>query len=88
MRYAKFNMNKLVFGLLTCGVLALSACSTSQTSPSVNQSFSGKNWSAPNDRPSEKLPAIDIDKELVLLSKRIDRLEAKPANADSLTRGD
>lgn len=82
-----YNMNKLVFCLLTCVVLALSACSTSQTSQSFKQSFNGKNWSAPNDRPYEKLPGIDIDKELVLLSKRIDRLEAKPANADSLIRG-
>ena len=79
-----YNMNKLVFCLLTCVVLALSACSTSQTSQSFKQSFNGKNWSAPNDRPNEKLPGIDIDKELVLLSKRINRLEAKPASATLL----
>ena len=75
--------NKLYLGLLICGVLALSACSTSQTSQSFKQSFNGKNWSAPNDQPNEKLPGIDIDKEIVLLSKRIDRLEAKPANGSA-----
>ena len=35
----------------------------------------------------QTLRSIDIDKELALLSKRIDMLEAKPAHAKSLSRG-
>ena len=84
----RFLGNKLPLGLLTCCVLTFSACSEKQVSLSTTQSFDGDNPSAPNSRTAaQPLPAIDIDKELMLLSKRIDRLEAKPANAESLVRG-
>ena len=84
----RFLKNKLPLGLLTCCVLTFSACSEKQVSLSTTQTFDGGNPSAPNSKTREQaLPAIDIDKELVLLSKRIDRLEAKPANAESLVRG-
>ena len=80
--------NKLYLGLLICGVLTLSACSEKPTSLSSTQAFDGGVVTVPNTGLKEQtLRSIDIDKELALLSKRIDMLEAKPAHAKSLTRG-
>ena len=58
------------------------------TSLLATQVSDGENSTTPSNGLMETpLPAIDIDRELLLLSKRIDRLEAKPANAESLIRG-
>ena len=82
------NFNKLARSLLFCSVLTFAACGENQTSLLATQAFDGRNSATSSNGLMETpLSAIDIDRELVLLSKRIDRLEAKPANAESLTRG-
>ena len=86
MRHSRAN--KLYLGILICSVLTLSACSEKPISLSSKQAFDRGGVTAPHIGMREHtLQSTNIDKELALLSKRIDMLEAKPAHAKSLTRG-
>ena len=86
MRHSRAN--KLYLGILICSVLTLFACSKKPISLSSKQAFDRGGVTAPHIGMREHtLQSTNIDKELALLSKRIDMLEAKPAHAKSLTRG-